>query len=101
MTTNEIVGEQVSIWLRRRDRTATALGEFLGVTQTTASRKLKGDTTWTITDLARTAAFLDVPLGDLLPSIIVEQEKAKRPIFSDQALDVVAGAGFEPTTSGL
>ena len=59
------------------------------------------DRTWTITDLARTAAFLDVPLGDLLPSIIVEQEKAKRPTLSGQALDVVAGTGFEPATSGL
>lgn len=104
MTTNEIVGEQVSIWLRRRDRTATALGEFLGVTQTTASRKLKGDTTWTITDLARTAAFLDVPLGDLLPSIIVEQEREKRPTLSGQARELVGAVpqvGLEPTTDGL
>ena len=49
-------------------------------------------------------------MEDLLPTQDVDGSwqpspiqlgKAKRPILSDQALNVVAGTGFEPATSGL
>lgn len=47
----------------------------------------------------KTAAFLDVPLSELLPEETVEMAKAPEPDGSE-ASPLVAGAGFEPTTSG-
>ena len=99
LTPNEIVAERIAIWLRRRSQPAAALADALGVTQATMSRKLKGHVTCSVTDLARAAGFLDVSVEALIPVEAIEI--AKRPTLSGQALDVVAGARFELTTSGL
>ncbi len=102
LTPNEIVAERIAIWLRRRSQPAAALADALGVTQATMSRKLKGHVTWSVTDLARAAGFLDVSVEALIPVEAIE--KAKRPTLSGQARELVGAVpqvGLEPTTDGL
>ena len=53
------------------------LAEMLGLQPATVSRKIAGKTAWSVDDLVKTAAFLDVSILDLLPEETVELEKAK------------------------
>ena len=64
------------------------------------AREGLGQVAWSASDLVKTAAFLDVPLSELLPEETVEMAKASEPVGSE-AFVSVAGVGFEPTTSGL
>ena len=102
MSINEIIGERVSIWLRRRGLMQMDLANYLGLKKPVVSRKISGHVAWSAIDLVRTAAFLDLNIEDLLPNETVELEKAKS-LDSVESRDsgLVAGPGFEPGTSGL
>ena len=109
-TPDTLVGERVRTWMYRRGLNQLDIANVLGIGGTTVSRKLSGKTSWSVNDLVRTAALLDVSISDLLADDIVELEKtkiahagkAKAPEPSgSEASHLVAGAGFEPTTSGL
>ena len=99
-TVDERVGELVRVWMYRREVRQPELAKQLGITQQTASRKISGKITWSVTDLAKTAALLDVPLSELMPEDTVEIAKSLEANASRDR-GTVAGAGFEPTTSGL
>ncbi|WP_084676488.1 helix-turn-helix domain-containing protein [Actinotignum urinale] len=102
LTPDQIIGERVHLWLYRHNFTLTDLATWLGLSHTTVSRKVRGTTAWSASDLVKTAAFLNVPLSELLPEETVELEQEKirnQNVVTDSRL--VAGAGFEPTTSGL
>ncbi|WP_407640838.1 helix-turn-helix domain-containing protein [Arcanobacterium ihumii] len=102
MTAKQIVGERVNLWLRRRGLTQMSLADKLGITSATMSTKIAGKTSWSVEDLVKTAAFLDVSIADLLPEETVELEKAKSPdSVESRDSGLVAGTGFEPATSGL
>lgn len=77
------------MWLFRRGKQQADLAAYLDLTGATTSRKIAGKTQWSVTDLARTAAFLEVPLSELMPEDTVEIARAgmeKAPILSDRGL---------------
>ncbi|MGO1400950.1 MAG: helix-turn-helix domain-containing protein [Flaviflexus sp.] len=100
LTVDQIIGENVLLWLRRQGKQQIELAEFVGLHKSSLSRKVLGKTSWSAEDLVKSAAFLQVPLSALLPESAVEMAKAPEPVGSE-ASHSVAGAGFEPTTSGL
>ncbi len=55
---------------------------------------------WSVTELIKTAAFLNVAINDLLPEETVEITKSST-VGSVEDSVIVAGTGFEPATSGL
>jgi len=71
-------------------RTAAALGQ----NQQWLSRRMTGHVEFRISELLILAEFLDVPITDLLP-----KQKTAAPV-RDDGRQAVAGAGFEPATSG-
>ena len=97
---DQVIGERVNLWLRKKSLMQMDLAERLGLKAPVVSRKVSGHVAWSASDLVKTAAFLDVPLSELLPEETVEMAKAPEPDGSE-ASPLVAGAGFEPTTSGL
>lgn len=67
------------------------------------SNKVYGQSKWSMDDLFRTADFFGVEITDLLPRRVplpATHEETPQPYGEGQGV-VVAGAGFEPTTSGL
>ena len=109
-TINGAIGQTVAQYLFALRITRRELGDVLGVTSQSVAPRLYGKAHWTASDLIKTSRFFGVEVEDLLPTqdadgswqpSPIQLGKAKRPIFSDQALDVVAGARFELTTSGL
>ncbi|MGV9216356.1 helix-turn-helix transcriptional regulator [Arcanobacterium canis] len=98
-----LVGEQVRFWLFRRGLTQADLARALGLSIPTTSRKLSGKTAWSVTDLTRAAVLLRVGITDLLQreAMEIEQKKMASDSHESKTISFVAGAGFEPTTSGL
>ncbi len=93
---DEAVGIAVQSALFQRRLKVKDLAETLGVVSSVASRKIRGEVTWSITDIMRTADLLGVEAATLLP------RKAENPGQLVLAgVPVVAGTGFEPVTSGL
>ncbi|MGJ9441497.1 helix-turn-helix domain-containing protein [Actinotignum sp. GS-2025c] len=80
LTSDEAVGVNVVLWLRRRGKQQMDLAEWLGLTKASVSRKTLGKTPWSVQDLVATAAFLNVPISALLPDSVVEQEQEKGPV---------------------
>ena len=72
-----VIGERVRLWQFRRHVTQKRLAEVLRTTPPGVSRRIKGQTSWSPTDLIRVAAFLDVEISDLLPDTLVEQERQR------------------------
>lgn len=75
MSIDQIVGERVMLWLKRRGQSQTELGKYLGLSRSSASKKIAGLVGWSTTDLVRTAAFLDIPVSELLSDDLVELER--------------------------
>ncbi|QOQ39894.1 helix-turn-helix transcriptional regulator [Trueperella pecoris] len=98
-----LIGEQVRFWLFRRGLNQADLAAGLGLSIPTTSRKLAGKTAWSVTDLARAAAILNVDITDLFRPEVIANEQKKMASHSEEfeTISSVAGAGFEPTTSGL
>ena len=69
MTVDEQVGERVhqAMWRQRLQQSEVA--PALGITQSTLSRKIRGQRTWSVEDLLRVAGALNVDPSDLLPDV--------------------------------
>ena len=93
---DEAVGIAVNNLMFQKRLTRKQLGEALGVSGQVVSRKIRGEVTWSILDIMRTADFLGVSAADLLPK---KKETPAQPKL-DGSPDFVAGTGFEPVTSG-
>lgn len=103
-TPDECVGITVNQLMFTHRISRRELGDVLGITGQTMGRKLRGEIGWSLIDLFTVADFFDIPLEDLLPRRIQlpDAENAKTPSqMRGGNQNVVAGAGFEPTTSGL
>lgn len=96
MTADQAIGAKVNQLMFRRRVTRKQLGQQLGVTGASVSNKIYGQSKWSVEELFKVADFFGINAADLLPRRI---EKAPEEETSSGA--VVAGAGFEPTTSGL
>ncbi len=71
------VGERVRMWMYRRGMNQLDIAKVLGIGGTTVSRKLAGKTGWSVSDLIKTAALLDVSVSDLVAEEMVEIEKMR------------------------
>ena len=90
--------------------TRTRLGDLLGVPGQSVSNRLRGKVRWTAGDLAVAAEAFGVTPADLFPTrgesgwvpapYVPGTQKAPVP-SGTEASGLVAGAGFEPATSGL
>ena len=107
---NECIGITVNQYLFDQRITKTRLAQALGVAQTNASKKVRGNVTWSAQDLLVTANLLGVTVQDLLPTsdghggwvpAVFRPGQGKGPDRSRSGPLSVAGAGFEPTTSGF
>ena len=66
-TADAIVGEKVFHWMWRMKISQTEMARHLGISQTNVSRRLRGETGWTIDDIITAARVLRLSPGDLLP----------------------------------
>ena len=83
--------------------TKKGLAEELGLSVATASRKLNGHIEWTARELVQLAEVLNTTVAYLIGEVGDPARKMKNGLTrveSDRS-ELVAGAGFEPTTSGL
>ncbi|MGW9345875.1 helix-turn-helix domain-containing protein [Streptomyces albidoflavus] len=74
---NQRVGMNVHLIMMMRGKTQMELARVLGVTQSSASRRLSGLSPWTPDELEATAEFLNVSVGRLfeeLPHLDSNQE---------------------------
>lgn len=94
MNADQITGERVHILLRRRGIQQQELADILGLTQTSASRKILGKRSWTLDELLATARFLGVPVTELLP----EDDYAPIPVGRGRSGDIARPKGLEPPT---
>ena len=78
VNTDQYIGERVMVWLKRCGKTQVQLGEYLGLKKAVISLKVNGRVGWSARDLAWTAAFLGVPLSELMPEESVEIAQKER-----------------------
>ena len=107
---DEAVGFTVNQHLFMRSITHTALAKRLGIAYPGVGNRLRGRIKWTAADLATVAEVLGVPGADLFPTrgddgwvpapYVPGTQKAPVP-SGTEASGLVAGAGFEPATSGF
>ena len=100
-TAHEAIGISVNQLLFTRNITRRRLGEALGVQGQAVSKKLRGQSRWTIEEIYAMAEFFEVDLMDLLPRKLPRGYEIGAPFDKGPQLNLVAGAGFEPATSGL
>ncbi len=101
MTADQAIGAKVNELLFRNRRTRKQLGAYLGITGTAISNKVYGNSKWSMDDLFATADFFGIDITDLLPRKASTQQETPDPLSRTEGSTLVAGAGFEPTTSGL
>ena len=101
MSLNEAIGAKVNELLFLNRVTKKALGEELGITGPGVSRKIYGQTAWSVEDLYAVADFFGVDVVDLLPKKVDAMQETPDSLSRTEGSGLVAGAGFEPTTSGL
>jgi len=63
------VASNVRAEMARRNQTQSSLAELVGMRQQAISRRMSGQTEFTIDELARIAAALGCPLVDLLAEV--------------------------------
>ena len=100
-TAYEAIGISVNQLLFTRNITRRRLGEALGVQGEAVSKKLRGQSRWTIEEVYAMAEFFDVDLMDLLPRKLPRGYEIGAPFDKGPQSNLVAGAGFEPATSGV
>lgn len=100
-TAHEAIGISVNQLLFTRNITRRRLGEALGVQGEAVSKKLRGQSRWTIEEVYAMAEFFEVDLMDLLPRKLPRGYEIGAPFDKGPQSNLVAGAGFEPATSGL
>ncbi len=101
----------------RKRITQTKLGEILGIPQASIYRRLNGKISFSFNELLIIASYMGITVGELVGSGLLNakarplckfrkrDERAKiapvEMISTGATYEVVAGAGFEPATSGL
>jgi transcriptional regulator with XRE-family HTH domain len=70
------VAANIRAELARRDLGQKPLADALGISQSQLSKRLRGEIDLTVAELQKTAAFLEVPIGVLLPDPVVAEPAA-------------------------
>jgi transcriptional regulator with XRE-family HTH domain len=68
---NVLIGERVHTLMWRNGRTQKQLADILKVDQGSISKRLRGNTVWSAVEIAAVAAWLGVPVEELLPEVEV------------------------------
>ena len=109
LTHDQALGLAVNQQLYATRTSHNSLGAQLGLSQSTISRKVRGLVPWTSEEVSLTALYFGLTAADLLPSpdgrggwvpAVFRPGRGKGPDRSRSGPLSVAGAGFEPTTSG-
>ena len=100
-TADEAIGITVNHLMFLNRTTRKSLGEALGITGPAMGKKLRGESGWSVTDLFGVAEYFQVPVADLLPRKVNATQETPDSFSRTEGSGLVAGAGFEPTTSGL
>ena len=66
---NALIGERIHTLMWRHSRTQTELAAILYVDQGSVSNRLRGKTAWSAMEIAAVAAWLSIPITDLLPEV--------------------------------
>jgi transcriptional regulator with XRE-family HTH domain len=75
-TSTSTVGDNVRAELARRRLSQQELAAHLGISQSQLSKRLNDRIDFGVTELGAVAAFLDIPIGALLPDPVVAQSAA-------------------------
>jgi transcriptional regulator with XRE-family HTH domain len=68
-TLNERVAAQIRALMAARRKTSADLGEALGISQSSASRRMLGDGLFTLNQIQETADWLGVPITDIITPV--------------------------------
>ena len=100
---DEAIGITINDLMFRNKVTRKQLAQVLGLSSQAISRKVLGQVGWSITDLFAVADFFGLEVTDLLPRRVPLSPDMQEEVISSEMTSsrLVAGAGFEPTTSGL
>ena len=79
-------GATVNAVLFQQRASRKDLSKVLGVTGTMATRKLRGDVGWSLSDILKTAAWLRVPVENLLPKPTDDTADTFAPAMLDASL---------------
>jgi transcriptional regulator with XRE-family HTH domain len=82
----QYVAEEIRVLLARKRMSGAELGRRAGITQSTMSRRMTGETAFDMDDLERIAEVLEIEVTDLLPKPVASEEGSgfKHPyIFPD------------------
>lgn len=117
LTTNQVISREIKSWMGRYDLKTIDLANLLGITHAGASKKLRGEASFSIEDLLRVASSLNITIAELLGEGILNAKIPSNAEYSNEGdkkkvapigfiptgatYEVVAGRGFEPLTSGL
>lgn len=74
LTHSELLGREIKAWLVRRGLKQSDIAETLGIVQSGVSHRLRGRTPFTIDQLIQIAGLLDVTLGELLPTEVLNAQ---------------------------
>lgn len=104
-TVDQQIGAEIRAWLGRRGWSQRWLAQQLNVAPMQVSRRLRGETPLDVRELFAVAQALDITLGQLLGNDLVN-EKNPHLVSGEGSRGrtsgyLVAGDGFEPSTSGL
>lgn len=65
------VTDEISAWMGRRRLSSAQVAVLLGVSGPWMWRRMRGETSWSLDDIERIAAVLNVPASRLLPPVEV------------------------------
>ena len=68
------VGANIRAEMARRGVAQMTLAAAVGVSQSGLSKRLRGHTPLDVNELLRIAAFLDVPVNDLIPAHLASEQ---------------------------
>lgn len=73
-----LVGNEVRAWLGRRDVSQSQMATRLGLARSAASRRMRGERPFSITELMEIADWLDISLLELLGPDLAQARKSPR-----------------------
>lgn len=100
-TTDAHIGERVHHMLWTQGRSQRGLATYLGLNETTLSRKIRGNRPWSVDEVLGAAAYLDCRLADLLPDPPAAWRNSNHPLRNTEgSLRVADASGRRVGRSG-